>query len=291
MNELKEYLRDRKQLVEEELHRLLPESSGLEQSVCEAMRYSTFAGGKRIRPILLLATNEMCGGTTADALPAACAMEMIHTYSLIHDDLPSMDNGQFRRGKPTTHRKFGEAIALLAGDALLTLAFETLSRCPEQSVPKLVYELAFAAGTMGMVGGQVADIEWTGKEMEFPTLEFIHSHKTGALITAAVRMGAIIADADEVAVKNLTGYGRCLGLAFQIADDIIDVESDPALTGKDAGSDAVLGKATYPRFFGLAESRQRCLGLIGQAKKYLSDFAPRAGLLEAIADLVGNRKG
>ena len=143
---------------------------------------------------------------------------------------------------------------------------------------------------MGMVGGQVVDIEWTGKELEFPTLEYIHSHKTGALIAAAVRMGAMVAGADEAALKNLTGYGRCLGLAFQISDDIIDIESSSELTGKDSGSDAVKGKATYPAFFGLAESRQRCLALIAQAKKHLKDFAPGAGMLEAIADLVGGRK-
>ncbi len=272
------------------MRRLLPEPKGLDQSVCEAMRYSVFAGGKRIRPILLLAANELCGGETADALPAACAMEMIHTYSLIHDDLPAMDNGQLRRGKPTTHRKFGEAIALLAGDALLTLAFEVLCLCPERVVAKLVHELARAAGTMGMVGGQVADIEWAGKEMEFPTLEYIHSHKTGALITAAVRMGAIIGGADEATLKSLTGYGHCLGLAFQISDDIIDVESDSSITGKDSGTDAALSKATYPRFFGVAESRRRCLSLGGQAKEYLEDFGTRAEILKSIADLVGNRK-
>jgi len=290
MNELKQYLADQKQLVEDELDRLLPQPTGHEQSVCEAMRYGVFTGGKRIRPILLLATNEMCGGSAADALPGACALEMIHAYSLIHDDLPAIDNGQLRRGEPTVHKKFGEPIAILAGDALLTIAFEVLSRCPEQLVAKLVYELAHACGTMGMIGGQVADIEWTGKEMQFPTLEYIHSHKTGALIAAAVRMGGIVAGANETAMKNLTGYGRCLGLAFQIADDIIDVESTSAVSGKDSGADAILGKVTYPGFFGVAESRRRCLGLIKQAKTHLDDFAPRAGTLLAIADLVGNRK-
>lgn len=290
MNELKKYLAERKELVDEGLDRLLPQPTGLEKSVYEAMRYSVFAGGKRIRPILLLATNEMCGGDIETALPAACSLEMIHTYSLIHDDLPAMDDGQLRRGKPTAHIQFGEAIAILAGDALLTLAFEALSRCPKKFVAALVYELAHASGTMGLIGGQVADIEWTGREMEFPTLEFIHSHKTGALITAAVRMGGILAGADEAALKSLTGYGRSLGLAFQIADDIIDVESTSAVTGKDSGSDAALGKATYPKFFGLADSRQRCLGLIEQARTHLADFAPRAGVLEAIADFVGNRE-
>ncbi|MBI5117110.1 polyprenyl synthetase family protein [Candidatus Poribacteria bacterium] len=277
-------------MVEKELRRLLPETKGLEESVCEAMRYSVFAGGKRIRPVLLLATNELCGGNTTEALPAACALEMVHTYSLIHDDLPAMDDGQLRRGIPTTHKKFGEAIALLAGDALLTLAFEALSNCHESVVPKLVYEMAHAAGTMGMIGGQVADIEWAGKEVEFPTLEYIHSHKTGALITASVRMGAIIAGTDTETLKSLTGYGHCLGLAFQIADDILDVESDSSITGKDSRSDVALNKATYPRLFGVAESRRRCLSLIEQSKKHLADFGPRAGMLEAIADIVGNRK-
>ena len=290
MNELKEYLAKQQKCVDRELNRLLPQPSGLERSVSEAMRYSVFPGGKRIRPVLLLAAAEVCTGDVAHALPAACAIEMIHAYSLIHDDLPAMDDGQLRRGKPTVHRQFGEAIAILAGDALLTLAFETVAGCPENVVAKLVRELAHASGTMGMVGGQVVDIEWTGKELEFPTLEYIHSHKTGALIAAAVRMGTMVAGADEAALKNLTGYGRCLGLAFQISDDIIDVESSSELTGKDSGSDAVKGKATYPAFFGLAESRQRCLALIAQAKKHLKDFAPGAGILEAIADFVGGRK-
>jgi len=289
MNELKKQLEKQGKLVDEELDRLLPKSTGLEQSVCEAMRYSVFAGGKRIRPFLMLETNRMCEGNFDDALPAACAIEMIHTYSLIHDDLPAMDDGQLRRGKPTTHREFGEAIAILAGDALLTLAFETLCGSPQHIVPKLVYELANASGTMGMLGGQVADIEWTGKEIEFPTLEYIHSHKTGALIAAAVRMGAIVAGADDISMKNLTGYGRCLGLAFQISDDIIDVESSSAITGKDSGADAEAGKLTYPGFFGIGESRQHCQGLIERAKKQLSAFAARAAMLEAVADLVANR--
>lgn len=290
MNDLKQYLSAKKELVDGELDRLLPEPGGLERSVYEAMRYSILGGGKRIRPILLLATNELCGGTEADALPAACALEMIHAYSLIHDDLPAMDDGQLRRGKPTTHRRFNEAIAILAGDALLTYAFEVLTLCPESVAAKLVHELAHASGTMGMVGGQVVDIEWTGKDLELPTLEYIHSHKTGALIAASVRMGAIAADADDKALKNLTGYGRCIGLAFQISDDILDVESPAEVTGKDSGADAVKGKSTYPAFFGLAESRERCHAMIRQAKEYLSEFGPKTDILESIADLIGDRK-
>lgn len=290
MTDIKKYLAQQKKIVDDELERLLPPPTGHERSVCEAMRYSVFAGGKRIRPVLILASTEMFGGKTADALPAACAMEMIHAYSLIHDDLPAMDDGKLRRGKPTVHIEFGEAIAILAGDGLLTLAFETLTLCPEKVIGKLVYELASAAGVAGMVGGQVADIEWTGKDLEFPTLEYIHSHKTGALIAASVRMGAIIAGADEKALKNVTGYGRCIGMAFQISDDIIDVDSTPEETGKDSGVDAASGKITFPGFFGLSESRKRCLELIEQAKEHLSAFAPRAEVLDAIADLIGNRK-
>jgi geranylgeranyl diphosphate synthase type II len=290
MNDIKQYLDEKKKLVERELERLLPPPTGLQKSMCEAARYSVFIGGKRIRPILLLATNEMLGGKAADALPAACAIEMVHTYSLIHDDLPALDNGQMRRGQPTVHKKIGEAIAILAGDMLLTLAFETLALCPDRLVAKLVTELASASGTMGMIGGQVADIEWTGKDMDFPTLEFIHSHKTGALIAGGVRMGGIIAGASESEMKSLTGYGRCLGLAFQISDDIIDVESISAVTGKDSGVDALAGKPTYPKMFGLLESRRRCVDLIEQAKANLAEFSPRAGVLEAIADLVGNRR-
>jgi geranylgeranyl diphosphate synthase type II len=254
------------------------------------MRYSVFSGGKRIRPVLILATNEMCGGNMSHAMPAACAIEMIHAYSLIHDDLPAMDDGKLRRGKPTVHLQFNEAIAVLAGDALLTLAFETIADSSDRFVAELVRELAQAAGTMGMVGGQVADIEWTGKELDFPILEYIHSHKTGALIAAAVRMGAITAGADEEALKSITGYGRCLGLAFQIADDIIDVESPTEITGKDSGGDATKGKVTYPGFFGVSESRKRCLAMIEQAKENLAEFLPKSEALEAIADLVGDRK-
>ncbi|GAB4350216.1 MAG: polyprenyl synthetase family protein [Candidatus Abyssubacteria bacterium] len=290
MNDLKSYMAEKRELVDRELDRRLPPPTGLQKSMCEAARYSVFIGGKRIRPILLLATNEMLGGSVDDALPAACAVEMIHTYSLIHDDLPALDNGQMRRGQPTAHKKFGEAIAILAGDMLLTLAFETLASCPEGFVAKLVTELASASGTMGMIGGQVADIEWTGKDMDFPTLEFIHSHKTGSLIAACVRMGGILAGANESQMKSLTGYGRCLGLAFQISDDIIDVESTSAVTGKDSGVDAALGKPTYPKVFGLSESRRRCMELIEQAKGNLAEFSPRTGVLEGIADLVGNRR-
>lgn len=289
MNDLKEYLSAKKDLVDGKLDRLLPPPVGLERSVYEAMRYGVLGSGKRIRPILLLAANELCGGDEADALPAACALEMIHAYSLIHDDLPAMDDGQLRRGKPTTHKQFGEAIAILAGDALLTLAFEALTLCPEKVVAKLVLELARASGTMGMVGGQVVDIEWTGKDLELPTLEYIHSHKTGALIAASVRMGAISAGADDGILKTLTGYGRSLGLAFQIADDIIDVESPSEVTGKDSGADAARGKSTYPALFGLAESREHCSALIHQAKEHLGEFAAGAGTLKAVADLVGAR--
>lgn len=290
MTDLKKYLADKKEIVDAELDRLLPRPVGLERSVCEAMRYSVFAGGKRIRPVLLLATNELLGGREADALPAACALEMIHAYSLIHDDLPCMDDGKLRRGKPTVHIEFDEAIALLAGDALLTLAFEVLALCPGNVVGRLVHELASASGTGGMVGGQVADIEWTGKDLEFPTLEYIHSHKTGALIAASVRMGAISAGADEETLHSLTGYGRSLGLAFQISDDILDVESSSEVTGKDSGADAEKGKLTYPAFFGMTESREHCAALIAKAKEGLGAFGPQADILEAIADLVGNRK-
>jgi geranylgeranyl diphosphate synthase type II len=290
MTDLKAQLKERAILVEAELDKLLPSSTGLERSVCEAMRYSVFAGGKRIRPFLILATTELCGGSPTDALPAACAIEMIHSYSLIHDDLPAMDDGKLRRGKPTVHIQFGEAVAILAGDALLTLAFETLARCPGRIVAPLVYELASASGVMGMVGGQAADIEWTGKNLELPTLEYIHSHKTGALIAAAVRMGAIVAGAGEDVLKELTGYGRCIGLAFQISDDIIDVESSAAVTGKDSGADAAKGKITYPGFFGISESRQHCLDLVEKAKEHLAGFGQRAATLEAVADLIANRK-
>lgn len=289
MNDLKEYLAEKKKLVDRELDRLLPQPVGLEKSVCEAMRYSMFAGGKRIRPALLFAACELCGGNDSVALPAACSIEMVHAYSLIHDDLPALDDGRFRRGQPTVHRKFGEAIAILAGDALLTLAFEALSVCANHLAGKLVFELASASGTAGMVGGQVADIEWTTRELTVPVLEYIHSHKTGALITAAVRMGAILAEADETALKDLTGYGRSLGLAFQIADDIIDVESPAEVSGKDSGSDAVHGKPTYPRLFGVSESRRHCLGLIEQARKCLENFGARAEVFLAIADFVGAR--
>ncbi len=289
MTNLEQYLSEKKELVDLELERLLPQPVGLEKSVLEAMRYGIFTGGKRVRPALVFAAYELCGGSGKAPLPAACAIEMVHAYSLIHDDLPALDNGQLRRGQPTVHKKFGEAIAILAGDALLTLAFETASSCPKNAA-RVVAELASASGTAGMIGGQVADIEWTGKELTLPVLEYVHSHKTGALITAAVRMGAILADADEDSLKDITGYGRGIGLAFQIADDIIDVESPSEISGKDAGSDAEHGKPTYPKLFGVSESRRHCQRMVEQAKKHMERFGPRAAVLLELADFIGTRK-
>jgi len=252
------YLEEKKAMVDAALNQILPPEEVKPEAIHRAMRYSVFAGGKRLRPILLMAAAEAVGGSGTDVLPAACAMEMIHTYSLIHDDLPAMDDDDFRRGRPTNHKVFGEAMAILAGDALLTQAFHTLTLCSEKfplnSVIRVIAEMAAAAGSLGMVGGQVADVEAEGKEVSGEDLDFIHSNKTGALFVASLRSGGILAGADDAQLEALTAYGRHLGLAFQIKDDILDITGDSTKLGKATGSDIRKKKATFPALYGLEES-------------------------------------
>ncbi|WP_224981427.1 polyprenyl synthetase family protein [Geomonas agri] len=292
--DLKEYLKQKCQLVDQALERYLPDANELPASLHSAMRYSVFAGGKRVRPVLMLAASEAVGGSADAVMPAACAMEMIHTYSLIHDDLPAMDNDDFRRGNPTNHKVYGEATAILAGDALLTEAFILLSNGtggdPAARL-RVIQEIAVASGSRGMVGGQVVDMESEGRhDVDLATLSYIHTHKTGALIRASVRCGAILGAATEEQFKSLTRYADAIGLAFQIADDILDVEGTTEELGKDAGSDQARGKATYPALMGLEASKARAHELVEIALDALATFDERAEPLRAIASYIVKRK-
>jgi len=293
--QLKPYLQERISLVESALDRYLPQVDTLPSTLHDAMRYSVFAGGKRIRPVLMIAACEALGGTAQQVLPAACAIEMIHSYSLIHDDLPAMDDDDFRRGKPTNHKVYGEATAILAGDGLLTEAFILLSN-PEvwpglsaETCRELIHLLARSSGSRGMVGGQVVDMESEGMPVDLPTLEYIHTHKTGALLLAAVEMGAVIGGADATQRQALRRYGEAAGLAFQVADDILDIVADQAELGKDVGSDQARGKATYPALLGLDEARQRARELRDLALGALEIFAESARPLREIASYIVDR--
>lgn len=254
----------------------------------EAMRYSVAAGGKRLRPLLVIAVAEAFGYSAGRVMPAAAAMELVHTYSLIHDDLPAMDDGVLRRGNPTCHRIYGEALAILAGDALLTLAFAEVASFglwegrAEQAL-QISLELAEAAGREGMVGGQVLDLQSEGRQLSQPELEKIDGLKTGALLKAAVRCGALAAAAGEAAVKSLSSYGSCLGLAFQITDDLLDREGDTTALGKDTGADEARGKATLPALLGAAEARQRAEELYRRALAHLDELGRPTELLAELA--------
>jgi geranylgeranyl diphosphate synthase, type II len=292
---LEAYLQDRKKIVEEALERYLPEKNGHPQELHNAMHYSVFAGGKRIRPILCLAALEACGGDLASAMPVACALELIHTYSLIHDDLPAMDNDDFRRGKPTSHKVFGEAAAILAGDALLTEAFVLLSRFERIRLTAerrlaVIQEIACAAGIAGMVGGQALDIRAEKSHPDFEGLTDIHRRKTGALIVAAVRSGAILAGASDARIQALGVYGGHIGIAFQIADDILNVEGDSSLMGKNTGSDAALGKVTYPSLLGLEAAKAKLAEHIEAAQAGIAAFDAHALPLRVIARYIMERK-
>lgn len=292
---LKAYLKDRQKIVEEALHRYLPDENNQPADIYKAARYSVFAGGKRIRPILCLAALEAVGGDMAQALPTACALELIHTYSLIHDDLPAMDNDDFRRGKPTCHKVFGEALAILAGDALLTEAFILLSRAEKVRLPAerrlaVIQEIAQAAGLFGMVGGQALDILAEKKSPDFATLRDIHRRKTAALIVASVKSGAMMAGASDIKIQDLAEYGMNIGMAFQIADDILNVEGDSQLMGKKTGSDEVAGKVTYPSLLGMEDARTKLVGHIEAAIDSLANFDQRALPLRVIAHYIMDRK-
>lgn len=282
-------------LINEALDRYLPPAYHYPAKIHEAMRYSLFAGGKRLRGALLLGVAEMLGMDPKRVLPAAASVEMIHTYSLIHDDLPAMDDDDFRRGKPTCHRVFGEAIAILAGDALLTLAFQTLSELKKEGfAPDLILdvvdELSRAAGTEGLIGGQVVDLESEGVEVESDTLAYIHEHKTGALFCAAVRSGALLAGAGASELQALTDYARAFGLAFQITDDILDIVGDEKEMGKPAKSDVAKKKATYPALFGLEKARCIAAEQVRKALHSLEMFGARAAFLEEAAKYLLQRK-
>ena len=290
------YLNEKRALVDEALKGFLPESEGHSADVVKAMRYSLFAGGKRLRPILCIAGAEAVGGDAKGVLPVACALELIHTYSLIHDDLPVIDNDDMRRGKPTNHKVFGEAMALLAGDGLLTKAFHLMTHPdPENGTAPgallhVISLIATAAGYEGMVGGQVVDIQSEGKEGDPSLVDFIHTRKTGALIAVSVCSGAILGGAEEHELKALTSYGEDIGLAFQVADDILNVEGSSQEIGKSVGSDAQQGKITYPAVFGLEKSKEIQRALVDRAIESLKSFEDRAEPLRHIARYMIERK-
>jgi geranylgeranyl diphosphate synthase type II len=295
--DIKAYLKQKKEIVDTALERYFPKVPDFPPSLRQAIRHSLFAGGKRIRPILSIAAFEAAGGKGEGILPLACALEMIHTYSLIHDDLPAIDNDDFRRGKPTCHKVFGEAVAILAGDALLTEAFQLMTNGSilnlppgrERLVLELVNKVAQAAGISGMVGGQVVDIESEGKEVDLPTLQYIHTHKTGAMILASVQVGARLGGAEGEALKAYVRYGERAGLAFQIADDILDVVGTTEVMGKSAGSDLSKRKATYPALVGVEQSKKRARELVDLAIEALSLFGPEADPLREIAGFIVSR--
>lgn len=290
---LPEYLEARRKLVDEALERFLPPAEEWPRELNEAMRYSIFAGGKRLRPILALAAAEALEKDFSAVLPMACALEMIHTYSLIHDDLPSMDDDDLRRGRPTNHKVFGEAIAILAGDSLLSEAFRliTLSqnRAKAEATLEVVSRIAQAIGPRGMVGGQVQDLLSEKKKISPEELEHLHRHKTGKLIQVAVEAGSILSEADPASLEALSRFGECIGLSFQIADDVLDIEGGEEI-GKDIGSDVAKEKATYPSILGLEESRRLARQLTEEALAALRTFGPSADPLREIARYVVYRK-
>lgn len=296
-----DYLHTRRHEIEARLDAALKPRDGLPDELLQAMRYSLLAPGKRLRPLLVLLACEACGGSQADPWPAACAVEMVHVYSLIHDDLPAMDDDDLRRGLPTCHKKFSEATAILAGDALLTMAFEVLADSyPGATAAACCGDLARAAGAAGMVGGQADDLAWerspepAGRSLD--DLQFLHARKTGALIRSCLRLGARVAHARQPEgrvpkdlLDRLDGYGRCLGLAFQITDDLLDAVGDAGVAGKAVGKDAARGKLTYPGLLGIDESRRRAEALGEEARGYLSAFGPAARRLDQLVTFVLTR--
>ena len=292
--DLKNYLENRRAMVETALERVLPPEAAPPTRIHQAMRYSVLAPGKRLRPILVVAGAEAVGGRAETVLDTACALELIHAYSLIHDDLPAMDDDDYRRGRLTNHKVFGEAVAILAGDALLTLAFRLVASNAARIAPGVVglvvAEVADAAGTDGMVGGQVVDIESEGKTISAEMLDYIHLHKTAALIRVALRVGAVLAGGREQVVDAISRAGEALGLAFQIVDDILDVEGNLAELGKTAGSDERKQKATYPSVHGLPASKARARDLIEETKRLLTPLGPSAEPIRALADFVLERR-
>jgi geranylgeranyl diphosphate synthase type II len=274
------------------LDQFLPAKSARPATIHKAMRYSLFAGGKRMRPALCLAAADACGGDTASAIPLACAVECVHTYSLIHDDLPAMDDDDFRRGKPTNHKVFGEGIAVLAGDALLTVAFEIAAQCqgwPRYPHKTVILELSRASGSLQLIAGQVADLEGEGQKISAKHLRYIHERKTSALLCCAVRLGGMSANCTEAQLKALTAFGYHVGLAFQVIDDILDVTQTSEKLGKTAGKDTRARKATYPAIIGLEKSRKIAEELTGKAFDALKQFKGKARSLEGLAQFLLKR--
>jgi geranylgeranyl diphosphate synthase, type II len=287
------YLSRSSEAVNKALDRLMPPATAKPQTIHKAMRYSLFAGGKRMRPALCLAAAEACGGQESAAMPLACAVECVHTYSLIHDDLPAMDNDDYRRGKLTNHKVFGEGIAILAGDALLTQSFEIAAQCrgwPRYSHQAVILELARAAGSLELVAGQVADLEAEGKTITPRELKFIHERKTSALLCCAVRLGGMSANCTPAQLEALTAFGYNVGLAFQVIDDILDVTQSSEQLGKTAGKDTAAQKATYPAIVGLERSRAIAKRLTNRAFQALQPFQTNAGSLVMLAKFLLERK-
>jgi geranylgeranyl diphosphate synthase type II len=294
--DIKTYLAEQRARVDEALKRYMPEPHGPAADLIKAMNYSLFAGGKRLRPILCMAGAESVGGDSQKVMPAACALELIHTYSLIHDDLPAMDNDDLRRGKPTSHKVFGEAMAILAGDGLLTEAFNMLAglevpeRIADDVLKKIIRLISGASGWQGMVGGQAMDIQSEGEEIDSSIMDYIHSHKTGALITASVASGAILGGASQAQLDAINIYGEKIGLAFQIADDILDIEGNAEEMGKGTGGDSRKGKNTFPSVYGLNKSKEILNSSIDAAIKALGQFDHKADPLRQIAGYIIERK-
>ena len=288
------YLEERCRLVDKALGRFLPSAKTRPKTIHEAMRYSLFAGGKRLRPILCLSSAEACGGNCDDALAPAAAVECIHTYSLIHDDLPCMDDDDLRRGMPTSHIKYGEGIAVLAGDALLTVAFEilaTVKATPRYDIGAFITELAVSSGSRHLIGGQVLDLEGEGDGvmLNATQLKYIHESKTAALLTASIRLGGMTANAKPAQLASLTTYGRSLGLAFQVIDDILDVTQTSEKLGKSAGKDEAKAKSTYPALFGLEKSRKEAARLTKKAHEALKPFGKKGARLSELAHYLLDR--
>lgn len=283
------YLREKKKRIDAALTKILPLETDHPPALCKAIRYGVLAGGKRIRPILAMAAFDASGGQGDAILPFACALEFIHAYSLIHDDLPAMDDDDFRRGKPTVHRVFGEALAILTGDALLTEAFKTMShaslehRVDLEAAMGIIHEISLTAGFRGLVGGQVVDIESEGGDVDLPTVEYIHTHKTGALILTSLRTGAKLGGASPERLEAITRYGERVGLAFQITDDILNVVGESSALGKPVGSDETRKKATYPGVVGIEESKRLAENLVKEAIVHLTIFEEEGEPLKEIA--------
>src|SRR5580658_8118301 len=290
--DLQSYLVQRTAAVDRALHSLLPPVNAKPATIHKAMRYSIFPGGKRLRPALCLAAPEACGGDIEQAMPLACALECVHTYSLIHDDLPAMDNDDLRRGKPTNHKVFGEGIAILAGDALLTEAFALAARCrgwPRYTHQDIIRELAEAAGSRQLIAGQVADLEGEGRKLSAAQLKYIHERKTSALLCCSVRLGGMSANASAAQLRALTQFGYNVGLAFQIIDDILDVTQTSEQLGKTAGKDTAAEKATYPSIVGMEKSRAIAAQLTRRAFRALEFFKGKAAALAALAEYMLKR--